>query len=111
VSHALNFSLVPADHGAAAALPSVRSGSDSAAALQAQIASDQVQLNDWVTCVSASTPKGKAEIAALSGRISAAKEHIARIRASEAAGQSAKSSPAQVAAPATQRRGQVDLWA
>ena len=111
MSHALNLSLIPAGRGAAAALPSARSGSGSAAALQAQIASDQVQLNDWVTCVSASTPKGKAEIAALSGRISAAKEHIARIHASEAAGQSARSSEAQVAAPAAQPRGRVDLWA
>jgi peptidoglycan hydrolase CwlO-like protein len=110
VSYALNLSLLTHSHDAAAAGTSVSAGSDSAAALQAQITSDQAQLNDWVTCVSASTPKGKAEIAAISGRISAAKEHIARIRASAAASQSAAPAATQATTPATPRAGRVDLW-
>ncbi len=57
--------------------------SGSTAALQGQIKRDQLDLNDWVTCVSAKTPKGKAEIQKISGEISSAKERIARIEASE----------------------------
>jgi hypothetical protein len=111
VSQPLNLSLLSSTYGAPAGRLGAHSASNSAAALQAQISTDQLQLNDWVTCVSASTPKGKAEIAALSGRISAAKEHIARIRATEAAGPAAPSSPAQLAAPTVARSGRVDLWA
>jgi hypothetical protein len=44
--------------------------SGSTAALQGQIKRDQLDLNDWVTCVSAKTPKGKAEIQKISGEIS-----------------------------------------
>jgi hypothetical protein len=57
--------------------------SGSTAALQGQIQRDQLDLNDWVTCVSANTPKGKAEIQKISGEISSAQERIARIEASE----------------------------
>jgi hypothetical protein len=57
--------------------------SDSTAALNGQIRRDQIQLNDWVTCVSAKTPKGKAEIQSLSASISAAKEQITRVRADQ----------------------------
>jgi len=59
--------------------------SDQTAALNGQIRRDQMQLDDWVTCVSAKTPKGKAEIQSLSARISAAKEQIASARADQAA--------------------------
>ena len=54
------------------------------AALQGEIRSERSQLNDWVTCVSATTPKGQAEIQSLSSRISAAQEHIERIEATHA---------------------------
>ncbi len=57
--------------------------SGSTAALQGQIKRDQLDLNDWVTCVSAKTPKGQAQIQKLSGEISSAKDRIARIEASE----------------------------
>ncbi len=46
------------------------------AALQDQLRAAREQLNDWVTCVSATTPQGKAEIRSLSTEISAAQEQI-----------------------------------
>ncbi len=49
------------------------------ASLQGQIRAAREQLNDWVTCVSATTPKGQAEIQSLSGQISAAREQIQRL--------------------------------
>ncbi|HEY6925507.1 MAG TPA: hypothetical protein VI653_18660 [Steroidobacteraceae bacterium] len=54
---------------------------DQTAALNGQVRHDQIQLNDWLTCVSAKTPKGKAEIESLSARISSAKQHIAKDQA------------------------------
>jgi hypothetical protein len=57
--------------------------SGSTAALQGQIQRDQLDLNDWVTCVSATTPKGKAEIQKISGEIGSAKQQIATIEASK----------------------------
>lgn len=54
------------------------SANSSVAALEGRIRQDQVQLNDWTTCVSAGTPKGQSAIQKLSGEISAAKEQIAR---------------------------------
>jgi hypothetical protein len=53
-------------------------GPSSVAALEGRIRQDQVQLNDWTTCVSANTPKGQSAIQKLSGEISADKEQIAR---------------------------------
>lgn len=38
--------------------------------LDADLARRQVQLSDWVHCVSASTPRGKAKIAEISAQIS-----------------------------------------
>jgi hypothetical protein len=49
------------------------------ASLQGQIRAARAQLNDWVTCVSATTPKGQAEIQSLSAQISAAQEQIQRL--------------------------------
>lgn len=49
------------------------------ASLQGQIRAAREQLNDWVTCVSATTPKGQAEIRSLSAQISAAQEQIQRL--------------------------------
>jgi hypothetical protein len=63
-------------HGAGGQYPS---GGTSVASLEGQIRQDQVQLNDWTTCVSAKTPKGQAAIEKLSGAISADKERIARV--------------------------------
>jgi hypothetical protein len=51
-----------------------------AASLEGQIRTAREQLNDWVTCVSASTPKGQAEIRSLSAQISAAQEQINHLR-------------------------------
>jgi hypothetical protein len=107
--------------------------SGSTAALQGQIKRDQLDLHDWVTCVSAKTPKGQAEIQKISGEISSAKDRIARIEASEpSARTTAPGSNATAAASATTSRistgsattpshsralevpdhgGRVDVWA
>jgi hypothetical protein len=74
------------------------------AALEGQIRQDQVQLNDWTTCVSAKTPKGQAAIQKLSGEISADKAHIARALQARSGGSGASS-----ATPS--RPGAVDVWA
>jgi hypothetical protein len=50
--------------------------------LQDQIRAAREQLNDWATCVSATTPKGQAEIRSLSAQISAAQERINRLQPS-----------------------------
>lgn len=76
----------------------------SVAVLEGQIRQDQIQLNDWSTCVSASTPKGQAAIQKLSGEISADKEQIAR-----ALQQQSGAPAASAAAPS--RPGAVDVWA
>ena len=57
-----------------------------AASLEGQIRAAREQLNDWVTCVSATTPKGQAEIQSLSAQISAAQEHINRLQPSATTG-------------------------
>ncbi len=96
--------------------------SGSTAALQGQIKRDQLDLNDWVTCVSAKTPKGNAEIQKISGEISAAKERIAQIQASKSgAPTTAPGSTATAGASATPSHssaletrdhgGLVDVWA
>jgi hypothetical protein len=96
--------------------------SGSTAALQGQIKRDQLDLNDWVTCVSAKTPKGQAEIQKISGDISAAKERLARIEASKAgAPPTASGSIATAAVSATSspsggsdvpvHGGHVNVWA
>ena len=48
-----------------------QSTQSTAASLEGQIRAAREQLNDWVTCVSATTPKGQAEIRSLSAQISA----------------------------------------
>jgi hypothetical protein len=70
-----------------------------AASLEGQIRAAREQLNDWVTCVSATTPKGQAEIRSLSAQISAAQEHINRL--------AGRSGAVDTAAAA---RGGVDVW-
>jgi hypothetical protein len=52
------------------------SGGRSTAALEDQIRQKKVQLNDWVTCVSARTPTGKSAIQSLSAQIGAAQQQI-----------------------------------
>ncbi len=83
-------------------------GTAAVAALQGEIRSERSQLNDWVTCVSATTPKGKAEIQSLSSRISAAQEHIARIEATNTNAQASRSSPPSASPPDP---GRIDTWA
>jgi hypothetical protein len=73
------------------------------AALEGRIRADQVQLNDWTTCVSAHTSKGQAAIQKLSGEISAAQQQVAQ------ALQAQGSATPSAAAPA--RPGAVDVWA
>ena len=47
--------------------------------LQAQLQRYQQQLSDCVNCASASTPQGKADIQAISARISQVRERIAQV--------------------------------
>jgi hypothetical protein len=77
---------------------------NTAAALEGQIRAAREQLNDWVTCVSATTPKGQAEIRSLSAQISAAQEQINHLRpATAAAGAAATGAPCVGA--------RLDVWA
>jgi hypothetical protein len=76
------------------------SGPGGVAALEGRIRQDQVQLNDWTTCVSANTPKGQSAIQKLSGEISADKEQIARTL------QAQSSSPS----PGAAAGHSVDVW-
>jgi hypothetical protein len=75
------------------------------AALEGRIRSEQVQLNDWTTCVSAGTPKGQAAIQKLSGEISAARAQVAQALQA----QSSAARPPSATAPG--RAGSVDVWA
>ncbi len=75
-----------------------------AASLQGQIRAAREQLNDWVTCVSATTPKGQAEIRSLSAQISAAQEQINHLQPTAAAGSTAATGTASVGAS-------LDVWA
>lgn len=77
-------------------------------ALQAQLQRFQQQLSDCVNCASASTPQGKADIAAISARISVVQKNIAELDT----GQRPQAAPA---APATggggTRGGLIDVYA
>ena len=61
------------------------SAQHAAGSLQDQIRAAREQLNDWLTCVSATTPKGQAEIRSLSAQISAAQQQIDRLPPSHGA--------------------------
>lgn len=107
-------------YGAGAQYPSQSRSHDSVAALQGQIQQNQVQLNDWTTCVSARTPKGQAAIQKLSGEINAAKEQIHRTLQSQFAtastahvasiSDSSKATYALGVLSASDRSSVVDLW-
>lgn len=71
-----------------------------AGSLQDQIRAAREQLNDWVTCVSATTPKGQAEIRSLSAQISAAQQQINRLPPTHSA-----------TAIGTSAAGSLDVWA
>jgi hypothetical protein len=75
------------------------------AALEGRIRTDQVQLNDWTTCVSAHTSKGQAAIQKLSGEISAAKQQVSQALQAQASA----ARPPTASAPS--RAGSVDVWA
>jgi hypothetical protein len=97
------------------------SGSSGVAALQGRIRQDQLQLNDWTTCVSAKTTKGQSAIQKLSGEISADKEQVARALQAQsgarfpACAASATDAPNSTAAPGpgasgSSRARSVDIW-
>lgn len=94
-------------------------GSNTPASLQGQIQQDQIQLNDWTTCVSAKTPKGQAAIQKLSGEISAAKEQLVRTQQARASTLMVTYAPKLIganAAPGLNAGAQahepsVDVWA
>jgi len=99
-------------NNAATARSQQTASSDSTAVLQAQISREQVQLNDWVTCTSASTPKGKAEIQSISSQISAAQAHIRSIQAAQSAAHSASEpSAAASGTSSADLSTTVDAWA
>lgn len=54
------------------------SAAPSGRALDADLAKSEVQLSDWVHCVSAKTPRGKEKIAEISARVSNIKEQMKR---------------------------------
>jgi hypothetical protein len=95
--------------------PSSPSGSSSVQTLEGRIRQDQIQLNDWTTCVSAKTPKGQAAIQKLSGEISAAKAQIAEALQSQSGASLTAPTPiisdAQSATRAPSALGSVDVWA
>jgi len=77
-----------------------RAVSDATAALRGQIQQAQLQLNDWVTCVSATTPKGQAAIRSLSAQISSAKAQIQRLQSAQVpASPAAATTPIAAARP------------
>jgi hypothetical protein len=78
-------------------------GGSTVPSLEGQIRQEQVQLNDWTTCVSAKTSKGQAAIQKLSGEISAARDEVARALQNHAGSPSPPSTPT--------RPGSVDVWA
>jgi hypothetical protein len=93
-------------------------GSSSAASLQGQIQQDRIQLDDWTTCVSSKTTKGRAEIQKLSSELSAAKDQLARALQSQPQSSvpaAAKSVPdvraISSSASASSYGGRVDVWA
>ena len=99
-------------------------GVQSVAALAGQVQQDELQLQDWLSCVSAHTPKGQAAIRSLSARISAAKTRIATLQATArgatrvepgaptpASGVSAPRSPSGSAPVAAAKVGVLDVWA
>jgi hypothetical protein len=96
-------------------LPSSLPRSGSVQTLEGRIHQDQIQLNDWTTCVSAKTPKGQAAIQKLSGEISAAKAQIAQALQSRSGASSsapaALISDAHSATAAPSMLGSVDVWA
>lgn len=76
--------------------------------LQGLVRRKEIDLQDWLTCVSASTPKGKAEIQSLSAQVSAARAAISRAQQ-----QSAPAAPSAPAAShtASATTGRLDVWA
>ena len=91
---------------------------DPVPALQGMVRREEMDLQDWLSCVSASTPKGKAEIQSLSAQISAARAEISRAQQSQSATRSTPaqsltySPPTAANKPATPTEpGQVDVWA
>jgi capsule polysaccharide export protein KpsE/RkpR len=104
-------SVAGASHAAAppaSANLQARAVSDATAALRGQIQQAQLQLNDWLTCVSSTTPKGQAAIRSLSAQISSAKQQILRLQSGQvSASPAAATRPASAAAPTTR----LDVWA
>ena len=85
-------------------------GTGSVATLEGQIRQDQIQLNDWSTCVSAKTTKGQAAIQKLSGEISAAKDQVTRALQTQAQAQTQAAAPSATSA-AARHPGALDVWA
>lgn len=85
--------------------------SSSPTALQGQIQRDQIALNDWTTCVSASTPKGQAAIQALSAQLSADNERLKQTQALQASNSHSTATAAPPSASNHQSSRSIDTWA
>lgn len=86
------------------------SSAPSAVSLQSQLERNQKQLSDCVNCASAKTPQGKADIQAISARISQIEQRIAQ--AQERKGVGSDSAPAAATPPAVSSRGNlIDVYA
>ena len=91
--------------GAAPATSVYGSGARSSVSLQAQLQRYQKQLSDCVNCASAKTWQGKADIQAISERISQIKQAIEQTEKPSAA-------PSAPSAPSPQTiRGLIDVYA
>ncbi|MEP7245519.1 MAG: hypothetical protein ABI885_17855 [Gammaproteobacteria bacterium] len=80
-------------------------GGASTTALQAQISRDEVKLADWLSCVSAGTPEGKAHIQAISTELAAAKAQM------EAVPASSSNTPVPSLGGSSSVSGSLDVWA
>lgn len=82
----------------------------SPAGLQAQLQRFQQQLSDCVNCASASTPQGKADIAAIAARISQVQKNIAAIDNDAGRNGSQNATVASLGGGVT-RAGSIDVYA
>lgn len=106
------MSSVPTVAASATASPSYGGGAPSATSLQAQLERFQKQLSDCVNCASAKTPQGKADIQAISARISQIEQLIAQAQ-NRPGSQAAPPPDATSAAssPTTGYGGLIDVFA
>lgn len=85
-------------------------GAPSATTLQAQLQRYEKQLSECVNCASAKTPQGKADIQAISTRISQVKERIAQTENAPSS-RAAIGTPVSAASATTGTGNLIDVFA